>query len=33
MIGKLQVGPNALLWKSIAIATLGLAVVIWTVRR
>jgi len=32
MIGKLQVGPNALLWKSITIAALGLAVVIWTVR-
>lgn len=29
MIGKLHVGPNALLWKSIAIATLGLAVMLW----
>jgi heme/copper-type cytochrome/quinol oxidase subunit 2 len=33
MIGKLQVGPNALLWKSIAIAALGLAVMIWRVRK
>ncbi|MBP1702761.1 MAG: cytochrome c oxidase subunit [Chloroflexi bacterium] len=32
MTGKLQVGTNALLWKSIAIAALGIAVVIWTVR-
>jgi heme/copper-type cytochrome/quinol oxidase subunit 2 len=30
MIGKLHVGPNALLFKSIAIATLGLAAVLWT---
>jgi len=29
MIGKLHVGPNTLLLKSIAIATLGLAAVIW----
>jgi heme/copper-type cytochrome/quinol oxidase subunit 2 len=33
MIGKLQVGPNALLWKSIIIAVLGLVVLIWTVNR
>lgn len=30
MIGKLHVGPNTLLLKSILIATLGLAVMIWT---
>ena len=33
MIGKLQVGANALLWKSIAVAALGLAAVIWMVRK
>ena len=33
MIGKLQVGANALLWKSIAFAALGLAAVIWMVRK
>lgn len=32
MTGKLQVGTNALLLKSIAMAALGIAVVIWTVR-
>ena len=30
MIGKLHVGPNVLLLKSIAIATLGLAAVFWS---
>ena len=30
MIGKLHVGPNTLLLKSILIATLGLAAVFWT---
>ena len=30
MIGKLHVGPNALLLKSIAIAALGLAAVFWS---
>lgn len=33
MIGKLHVGPNTLLLKSIAIAALGLVAVVWMVRK
>lgn len=33
MIGKLQVGPNNLLWRSIAISILGILAIFWIARK
>jgi hypothetical protein len=33
MIGKIQVGPNPLLWRGIGLAFLALLAGVWSIRR